>query len=880
METHVSPETAVVNVLRSVDSMTASLAGKVVGDMDGETVTIQPAAPTEREASQLPPSPLPAPLSLSPVKLATLSDSRHDSQNGEIQYPTANDDADTSNGCYSKDSDWVDDTDAESGSSQPDDSRVVNFHFEADGGGVDLEQFGEEAMKATSSPVSAGMNFEPPTQQTSGNRGVDDLVSLPSPVASSASSPGFDVFATSPAKQMIGKIMHEQAPPSVSQPSELPDAATLAPLMFALTVKPSDVEEVLIQGSTTGRDGSQEQTSSLAIEAPAMLPPSEMLAELSISFADPEPMITCVGGHDPTQATLTLQPSVSQVLLLSQTTLQLVDAIESSSDYPGALTAREKPAPAVDIRSPTARELMVALESSTDHSAASRTPDNVSSALSLHLLDQLPSPVLLSSESSTPESPSPVKDERVTETQTAPNSTVVLADLEGKPLSLSTEASKPKVSPPKTSKATKPSMDGKAISSTKDTKAKDSRITTRPPATKAKSEGVKAKAPVPVKTTLVKAKTKANEAKISTTSTVKTAPSRPKNQRPGVSSQASERATKAPSKSSAVPTGPSKQKSAAGLTKEKLNSATPPPALSAIESQGILSIKKRLSSSELEAASNRLYANALESKKRKEVLKADLEESFTFAPQVNSSKRRTTPADKNRFGLQHEKAQEAIKKREEIRQKREKSECTFKPKITAKARKLSGKSPNPRYENLYKNAQEIRQKRDDKKNENDQKAVEECSFKPKIKIMKSPTKSRPLYDAERMKQKKLALEQKKIEVELSECTFKPKVVAKSTKAKSDEAGDKVAGEAKLFDRLYQASQKRAENLEKLRHEREEQEKSIATFQPKITSSHTVKGGSKQPFHERLYNKDYMQKVTADREQKKLEEERKFTHKVS
>ncbi|GAB9463991.1 hypothetical protein Gpo141_00001434 [Globisporangium polare] len=146
--------------------------------------------------------------------------------------------------------------------------------------------------------------------------------------------------------------------------------------------------------------------------------------------------------------------------------------------------------------------------------------------------------------------------------------------------------------------------------------------------------------------------------------------------------------------------------------------------------------------------------------------------------------------------------------------------------------------------------------------------------------MKSPTKSRPLYDAERMKQKKLALEQKKIEAELSQCTFKPKVVAKSTKPKGDDGGGKAAGEAKLFDRLYQASQKRAENLEKLRHEREEQEKSIATFQPKITSSHAGRSGSKQPFHERLYNKDYMQKVTADREQKKLEAEQKFTYKVS
>lgn len=884
-ETRVSPEAAVDGVSTGINStlkIATTTAEKVVGVVDGEAVTIQPAVPTMLEASQLPPSPLPAPLSLSPVKLATINDSRHDIENGEL-HPTLNDDSSTPNGYYSKDNDWVDDTDAESGSSQPDDSRVAHFDFETgDGDDIDEQFDEEEPMKAASSLVVAEMKSEPSTQQSNGSNGVDDLISLPSPIANAAPKPTFDIFGASPVKQSNGTILHEQASPSANLTDELPDVAVLAPLMSALTVKASDLDEVSAQKDNISCGESQEQTAKPDMEAQDMQPSDEvMFAELSISPTVPEPMTARLDEPEPRESSPTLQqPSLSQASLLPLTAPQSVTAMESLSDHPDASSVRENSSPVVKLNSPTGHLQATANESSTNHRAASEAFANPTPGSNLSLSAQLLPSVSISSESAAPASQSPVKDETAVETQAAPSSDLVPAGSEGKPTSPSVESSKSKASPPKSSKDTVPRLQSKAPPLMKETKPKDAHITTRSPATtKAKSDGVKAKAPVP-KTTLIKRKPQADEAGSSTASTVKSAPFKPKPERLSVSSKASERVTKVPVKSVAVPAGLSKLKSAAASTKEKLSSATPPPAPTAIESQGVPSIKKRLSSSELEAASNRLYANALESKKRKEVLKAELEESFTFTPQVNGSKRRSNTDDKNRFGLPHEKAQEAIKRKEDIKQKREKSECTFKPKITAKARKLSGKSPNPRYENLYKNAQEIRQKRDEKKNENDQKAVEECSFKPKIKTMKSPTKSRPLYDAERMKQKKLALEQKKIEAELSECTFKPKVVAKSTKAKGDDAGGKVAGEPKLFDRLYRASQKRAENLEKLRHEREEKEKSIATFQPKITSSHTGKGGNKQPFHERLYNKDHMQKVTADREQKKLEEEQKFTYKVS
>lgn len=230
-------------------------------------------------------------------------------------------------------------------------------------------------------------------------------------------------------------------------------------------------------------------------------------------------------------------------------------------------------------------------------------------------------------------------------------------------------------------------------------------------------------------------------------------------------------------------------------------------------------------------------------------------------------------------------SKELLEKKRELQQQHERDGCTFAPSISARAKRLARTNSGPRYENLYKHAQEMKQKREEKLLEKARTTEEQCPFKPKITASKSPVKTKPLYDSERERQKRLALEQKKIEAEMTECTFKPKVSAKRMKSKADEPAD-AAGDAAVdanpYKRLYQASIDRTERLQKLRQERDEEEKAQAPFQPKITArSRALKAEAqaKEPFHKRLYNKDYMKKLDHEREQRRLEEEQQFTFKV-
>ncbi|KAG1707216.1 hypothetical protein DVH05_026410 [Phytophthora capsici] len=321
------------------------------------------------------------------------------------------------------------------------------------------------------------------------------------------------------------------------------------------------------------------------------------------------------------------------------------------------------------------------------------------------------------------------------------------------------------------------------------------------------------------------------------------------------------------------------------------NSAIPPPAPTAIidtdDSQR--NVKRRLYATEAEAASRRLYEDAKEAKARKDARRAELQETYTFAPQVNNFKRRAAPGEtedpsQDHFSRLHAQAKELQEKKRGLQQQYERDGCTFTPTISARAKRLAQPGTGPRYENLYKNAQEIKQKREEKLLERAKTTEEQCPFKPKITASKAPVKTKPLYDFEREKQKRLAREQKKIESEISQCTFKPKVSAKRIKSKAEGASDstvEAVSNANPYNRLYQASIDRTERLQKLRQVRDEEEMAQAPFQPKITTRSRVlksKAKTKEPFHKRLYNKDYMKRLDAEREQRRLEEEQQFSFK--
>ncbi|KAG3109674.1 hypothetical protein PI125_g10712 [Phytophthora idaei] len=303
-------------------------------------------------------------------------------------------------------------------------------------------------------------------------------------------------------------------------------------------------------------------------------------------------------------------------------------------------------------------------------------------------------------------------------------------------------------------------------------------------------------------------------------------------------------------------------------------------------------VKRRLNATDAEAASNRLYENAKEAKARKEARRVELQVTYTFAPQVNNFKRRTNPGEaedpsQDRFSRLHAQAKELLEKKRGLQQQHERDGCTFAPSISARAKRLAQPSSGPRYENLYKHAQEMKQKREEKLLEKAKTTEEQCPFKPKMiasRVQKASGKAKPLYDSEREKQKRLALEQKKIEAEMSQCTFKPKVGTKRLKSKVEGPSDATtdaATDANPYNRLYQASINRTERLQKLRQERDEEEKAQAPFQPKITTRSRMlkdKAKTKEPFHKRLYNKDYLKKLDAEREQRRLEEEQQFTFK--
>ncbi|GMF65358.1 unnamed protein product [Phytophthora lilii] len=325
------------------------------------------------------------------------------------------------------------------------------------------------------------------------------------------------------------------------------------------------------------------------------------------------------------------------------------------------------------------------------------------------------------------------------------------------------------------------------------------------------------------------------------------------------------------------------------LDQDNTTTALPAASLANDGDDSQRNVKRRLNATDVEAASKRLYEDAKEAKLRKDARRAELQETYTFAPQVNNFKRRTAPGEteesnQDHFTRLHAQAKELLERKRELQQQHERDGCTFAPAISARAKRLPQTSSGPRYENLYKHAQELKLKREKKLMEKAKTTEEQCPFKPKITVSKSPVKTKPLYDSEREKQKRLALEQKKIEAEMSECTFKPKVSAKRMKSKVDDASETRTDthvDTNPYNRLYQASIDQAERLQKLRQERDEEEKAQAPFQPKITArSRLAKAKTKttEPFHKRLYSKDYMKKLDAEREQRRLEEEQQFTFK--
>jgi hypothetical protein len=339
--------------------------------------------------------------------------------------------------------------------------------------------------------------------------------------------------------------------------------------------------------------------------------------------------------------------------------------------------------------------------------------------------------------------------------------------------------------------------------------------------------------------------------------------------------------------------------------------------------------------------SDRLYSKAMELKEKRDTLHRRASEEFTFKPNIKKPAVKgapvvpENPTDKDRFVSLHEQAYEVARRKEELMQKAI-AQFTYKPRLSEKSRRLFAKkmrqkkavetqglldpsavsahnavsspetAPTPpttssnssasldstiprRVDELYSNYLEIEAKRKEKQEKLEKKASEECTFQPKIKILKgkkAPQNHRPLYDAERERQKRVEKERKKVDREMKECTFKPQTRPGLSSAKGDASTEtKLLSQLSFFDRLQETEKKKFEKRENLRKELEERETKEETFCPKINESKRNK--TKQDdernndiisFHERLFEKEYQQAVEAERMRKKLEQEASFSFK--
>ncbi|EQC25185.1 hypothetical protein SDRG_16936 [Saprolegnia diclina VS20] len=317
--------------------------------------------------------------------------------------------------------------------------------------------------------------------------------------------------------------------------------------------------------------------------------------------------------------------------------------------------------------------------------------------------------------------------------------------------------------------------------------------------------------------------------------------------------------------------------------------------------------RKSMSPTQKDALAARLYTKAMELKHKRDELSTQAPEECTFKPNTTKPHIKHTSSDamqssgpssvtsngsdKDRFNMLHDQAKELARRKEAQKQSAQ-AEYSFKPEISKKSRRMSLKlrlrkahkgesdattissprsvdgKPTRRHEELYAQHLELAARRKQKQLEMEAKTAEECTFQPKIKKLKgkSPAKSRPLYDAERERLKRLEKEEKKKQFEMAECTFRPAVQrTKSTEAKADDKS--------FLDRMQENERKKEDRLEALRKEQDERKLKEATFRPKIIETKSSKAlADDKPFHERLFDKEYLLQQQADRERKKLEQE--------
>ena len=181
-------------------------------------------------------------------------------------------------------------------------------------------------------------------------------------------------------------------------------------------------------------------------------------------------------------------------------------------------------------------------------------------------------------------------------------------------------------------------------------------------------------------------------------------------------------------------------------------------------------------------------------------------------------------------------------------------ECTFRPEITD----YNSKKP-PVFERL--NYSDIKEKEEFYRKQKESKELEGCTFRPKTNSVTNLSMDGSfdkLYkDAEAQRQKLRAKELIEKDRELADCTFRPTVLNPSTTSSGS-----------VYEKLYNSYQESQKNKRRLELERKTKEDEESKFIPKLLTP--KKEGDSTPVYARLYaevekRKEKLKKKTEEKE---------------
>jgi hypothetical protein len=229
----------------------------------------------------------------------------------------------------------------------------------------------------------------------------------------------------------------------------------------------------------------------------------------------------------------------------------------------------------------------------------------------------------------------------------------------------------------------------------------------------------------------------------------------------------------------------------------------------------------------------------------------------TFTPRITKRGRQSpSPSTKDRFSLLYESnKRKSAAELEAEKAMRETKDCTFKPRTTQNTRSRSAPKSRSRnggggesyatiHERLFESGKENRAKLDKQKQDNEEKVLDGCTFKPSINhnpnrqqaIEQSHDGADPFERLHRTGNKEdiLAKLDTIRQEQAQQCTFKPRIIRRSVSAGKQRPGmgrDPGMGSVSVYDRLHSDMQVYERRSSELREKQKVDELANCTFAP-------------------------------------------------